>query len=306
MPGRAIVFLVDSSGSMGEQLGEGRKIEKVHEVILSLLSEDDRLLGDDIISLMLFHATKSGDIPKVDMLLPPARLSDIRKDLSKLGKKLKKVKPMGGTPIGFALRRAVEALLAVDSEEKRVILLTDGENNVGPSPEEVAEEAGGHGIQVDVVGIGDDINPLELEAITERAGGSFKHYPYDGELQQILEELLKPVPQAEEPELAVDEGEKLSKLLEEFRRVEGELRNLTRKLEEGELGLDEYSRKASELEFRRRDLIMRIRDVRSEVSRRLLSAQMRLMELGQGELEAERLRSYVEMLKKLLEESEIG
>ena len=304
MPGRVIVFLVDSSGSMDEQLEGRRKIERVCEAIFGLLSEDGRLSGDDVISLMLFHATKSGDVPKVDILLSPTRLSDLREDLDHLRKKMKKIKPMGGTPIGFALSRAVENLSAIAADEKRIILLTDGENNVGASPEEAAEEARSLGIRVDVVGIGDDVNPLELEAVAERTGGSFKHYPSDGELQKILEELVKAEPWVEEFEIG--EKDELSRLLEEFKTVDDRLKDLSRKLEGGELGLDEYSRRASELEFRRRELVTKIRDIRSELSRRLLSAQMRLAELDRGGLEAEKLRSYVDELKRLLEESEIG
>jgi len=301
---RALVFLVDSSGSMDELFEEKRKIDRTCEAVLKLLMDSDRLSEDDLISIMFFHATKSGDVPKVDVLFPPTRLGNLKSELSSVRRKLSRVKPAGGTPIGFGLSCAIEALSKVDADEKRVILLTDGENNVGIPPEEAASEAADLGIRVDAIGIGDEVNPLELEGVAERTRGVFKHFPMDGDLLQILEELLGG--EARMEKFPLSEKEALSELLAELRDLEGEMDALARLHGEGKLGMDEYSKKLSELEFRRREVDERIRELRSELSRKLISAQMRLAKLDESSPEAGELRRYIDELKKLLEESETG
>ena len=302
---RAIVFLVDSSGSMDERLDGRRKIELVSEAMLDLLSDEDLLPGEDLASIMLFHATKWGDVPKIDLISPLTSLNELRAELDRIRKKLGKVKPVGGTPIGFGISSAVETLVGVDASEKRIILITDGENNVGVPPGEIALEADRHGIRIDVIGIGDEINPLELEDVAEKTGGVFRRFPSDGSIHELLRGLVaEPKPRIEK--LKIEEAEELSKLLAELSKIDEELGSLTKLVDAGKLSLDEYSKHFSELEFRKRELMAKIRDLRSELSKRLIEAQMRLAGLEEGSPEAEELRQLISELKSLLERSEVG
>ncbi len=303
-PRKALILLIDSSASMDEPLGETRKIENVCKAILNLLSNSDRFSEDDLISLMFFHATKSGDVPKVDVLIPLMMFSDLKTRLEHIRKKVEKVKPIGGTPIGFGLSSAIEALSKSEVEVKKIILLTDGENNVGIPPEEAILEAKRHGVRVDVIGIGDEINPIELEAVAEQTGGSFKRYPSNGSMLSLLEELVgRPMIHAVKP--AISERNELSKLLQEYNAIEDEIALMVRKLNEGKVTVDEYAQRASELEFRKKDFLTRVREIRSALSKKLISAQIRLANLDQKSLEAQELKLYIEELRKLLEESEI-
>ncbi|MCD6235500.1 MAG: VWA domain-containing protein [Thaumarchaeota archaeon] len=298
MPRRGLVFLIDSSGSMDESLMNKRKLELVYDAVFEVIASEDLFSEDDLISIMLFHATKTGDVPKTDVLVPLMKVSEMRERLDSIRRRASRVRPVGGTPIGFGLRAAVEALAGVEADEKRVVLLTDGENNVGVSPVDVASDAAGQGVRIDVVGIGDEVNPVELGNVAEEAGGVFKQFPSDGDLTKILRSIIgRPVRELGE----MKEGAELSELLRELRSVEAEARGLSGRLDRGEIGLNEYSEKVSELEFRKRELVSRIRDLRSELSRKLISAQLEL----ERSPESEDLRSYVEELKRLLEESEI-
>src|SRR5688572_15478138 len=45
--------------------------------------------------------------------------------------------PQSGTPLGRALERASEAVLKSDLPQKHVLVITDGENTVGPDPSQV-------------------------------------------------------------------------------------------------------------------------------------------------------------------------
>ena len=48
--------------------------------------------------------------------------------------------PKGGTPLGNAIRTAAQATLASNLSRKHVLVLTDGESNVGPGPAAVLPE----------------------------------------------------------------------------------------------------------------------------------------------------------------------
>jgi hypothetical protein len=48
--------------------------------------------------------------------------------------------PKGGTPLGNALRTAAQATLASNLSRKHVLVLTDGESNIGPAPAVVLPE----------------------------------------------------------------------------------------------------------------------------------------------------------------------
>lgn len=60
--------------------------------------------------------------------------------------------PNGGTAIGDAL--ATAARLLPSAGRRAIVLVTDGVNNLGADPSEVAREIGGSGVEIDTVGIG--------------------------------------------------------------------------------------------------------------------------------------------------------
>jgi Ca-activated chloride channel family protein len=60
--------------------------------------------------------------------------------------------PNGGTAIGDALETAARQLPA--SGRRAIVLITDGVNNLGSDPAQVAPQIGAAGIEIDTIGIG--------------------------------------------------------------------------------------------------------------------------------------------------------
>lgn len=85
--------------------------------------------------------------------------------------------PNGGTAIGDAL--AAAARLLPSTGRRAIVLITDGENNLGADPLEVARAIGTLGIEIDTVGIG--------------TKGSGKYIPGTAKEASIDEEALRAI-----------------------------------------------------------------------------------------------------------------
>jgi Ca-activated chloride channel homolog len=75
--------------------------------------------------------------------------------------------PNGGTAIGDALTAA--ARLLPSTGRRAIILITDGVNNMGAEPTEVAPQLGTSGIEVDTIGIGTSDSGQLVPGTTEPA-----------------------------------------------------------------------------------------------------------------------------------------
>lgn len=87
------------------------------------------------------------------------------------------LRPTGWTPIGYALRGAVEDF-GDEAGTRRIVLITDGEDSCGePDPCDVARElaAGGTHLTVDTLGLtpADDKVREQLSCIAEATGGTY-------------------------------------------------------------------------------------------------------------------------------------
>ena len=299
---RGIIFLVDSSGSMDELFESRRKIDCVSDSLTTLLSNPDILDENDEVGIMLFHATRWGDVPRIDALMPMKPISEVRREIDKLVKKFQLVKPIGGTPIGFGIDQALNALAGSAASEKMVVLITDGENNVGEPPQRSAQRAREMGIKIDVIGLGEEINPLELSEIAETTGGVFKHVRREEELAKALSELVKK-PSVRREELHIREEDELDEVISELKDLNSELSDLSGRLASGRISAEEYWARVSELEFRRRELLSRMRDLRSIVTKRLTSIELAIAAEKDRE-RLEEMKAYAERLRDILRESE--
>lgn len=85
-----------------------------------------------------------------------------------------------------------------------IVLLTDGENNLGPDPAEVAQQAADHGVRVYTVGIGSEegsvlhiqgrsirtrLDEDLLKQVAETANGAYYNASNEADLQKIYENL---------------------------------------------------------------------------------------------------------------------
>lgn len=90
--------------------------------------------------------------------------------------------PAGGTPISAAIRASVTTLNEYPVNDKKIILVTDGEEDKGGDYVAEAKKASTEGIncQVHIIGIGlTETAKIQAQVISKITSGSFSSIPYD-------------------------------------------------------------------------------------------------------------------------------
>jgi Ca-activated chloride channel family protein len=140
-PPANIALVIDRSGSM-----RGPKIEQAKEAAILALS---RLTRRDRVSVIAFDHN-------VDVVVPAGPFEDF----SEMKERISSIHPGGRTAIYAAVRQAGQSVGEAVSEGSisRVILMSDGQANVGPSSpaelERLGRELAGEGISVTTIGLG--------------------------------------------------------------------------------------------------------------------------------------------------------
>lgn len=107
----------------------------------------------------------------------------------------------GGTALGGAIVSSTNMLLA-SGKDKIIVLLTDGQNNVGIGVDEALEYSSGFGIVIHTIGIGTEeggivanttivtgLDNATLELIAEKTGGRFYLAKTEEELQRAYDDI---------------------------------------------------------------------------------------------------------------------
>lgn len=134
--GVALDIVLDNSGSMGEVApGDERpKYVVAREAIERMLDATDAAVAKrpDFPVLVALHVFSG----RVETVLPmqPYRRDSVRAALARISM------PDGGTAIGRGIDAARRALYRSGVYRKNVLVVTDGENTSGPSPDSVARE----------------------------------------------------------------------------------------------------------------------------------------------------------------------
>jgi Mg-chelatase subunit ChlD len=136
-PGTAVVVLVDTSGSMNQDVpdhaGKRRaKIQIAREALEHIVQDTAKWKKDhpkDHLELGIYHFSSS-----VAPVLPMGEFDQAKAEAA-LGRI---PKPAGGTAIGRALEEGYKALYQTGCSRKFVVCVTDGENTSGPQPDWVA------------------------------------------------------------------------------------------------------------------------------------------------------------------------
>jgi len=160
-----VAIVIDRSGSMS-----GRKIEKAKEAAIMAI---DRLSPTDIVSLVAYDDT-------ISVLVPATRASDT----AGIHAAIRRLEP-GNTTALFAgvSKGAAEVRKFLDKHRaNRVILLSDGIANVGPScPAQLGELGASlikEGISVTTIGLGSDYNEDLMTQLARKSDGN--HYFAEG------------------------------------------------------------------------------------------------------------------------------
>ena len=165
-----LCVVLDRSGSM-----EGAKIEKARQAAAMAV---DKLADDDIFSLVTYDN-------ETDLLIPPERIGD-RDHREELKARIHRIQPGGSTALHAGVVLGAKQVRRFFDKERvnRVILLSDGLANVGPSRTtdlaRLGRELRGDGIAVSTVGLGDDYNEDLMTALAEASNANY-YYVKDAE-----------------------------------------------------------------------------------------------------------------------------
>jgi Mg-chelatase subunit ChlD len=198
--GAAVAILIDTSGSMREDApGDSRpKYVVAREALETMLDATDAFVArrpDFPIKIGIYSFSSS-----VHVLRPiqPYDRTAIRRVLADLPR------PGGGTAIGEALRDARPDLYRAGVFRKYMLVVTDGENTNGRSPDTVAREIWGKSEgAVQIYFVAFDTSP-EKFAFLKEVGGDVLGAGTGNELRTALEQVYQGKILAE----ALDAGEK--------------------------------------------------------------------------------------------------
>jgi Ca-activated chloride channel family protein len=165
-----LCVVLDRSGSM-----EGAKIEKARQAAAMAV---DKLADDDIFSLVTYD-------DQTDLLIPPERVGN-RDHREELKARIRRIQPGGSTALHAGVVLGAKQVRRFFEKERvnRVILLSDGLANVGPSTTSdlarLGRELRGDGIAVSTIGLGDDYNEDLMTALAEASNANY-YYVKDAE-----------------------------------------------------------------------------------------------------------------------------
>ena len=193
--GAAVAILVDTSGSMRQEApGDKRsKYLVAQEALEAMLDATDAFTAKrpDFPIKIGIYSFSSG----VQALRPiqPYNRAEIRRALANLPR------PGGGTAIGEALREARPELYRAGVFRKYLLVVTDGENTSGRSPDEVVREIARKSEgAVQVYFVAFDTSP-EKFAFLKEVGGDVIGAGTGGELRRALDGIYQGKILAEAP-----------------------------------------------------------------------------------------------------------
>lgn len=184
---RAVMLVLDASGSMLQKLGGKRRIELAREALIGLL--DTALSGDDALALRVFGHRKA-DACDTELVVPLAagQRDKVRQQLAGMA-----AKNLARTPIAASLA-GVRSDLAAHPGPAVIVLLTDGEETCGGDP--VAEidqlRASGRDVVVNVVGFAVDEHAVvrDFQRWAAAGGGSYLSAPDGDSLGRSLRQAI--------------------------------------------------------------------------------------------------------------------
>jgi Ca-activated chloride channel family protein len=171
-----VALVIDTSGSMA-----GPKIENARAAARELI---EKLADGDIVSVIAFS-------DEARVVAAPTRLGPSSRAL--VLRSIASLTPMGGTNMfdGLGLAEANATSAPATHPVRRVVMISDGIANIGPtSPEmlgSVAARGAERGVQVSAIGVGLDYDERTLNAHAVRSSGRLYHLDEPREMTAILD-----------------------------------------------------------------------------------------------------------------------
>ncbi len=154
-----VAIVIDKSGSM-----QGEKIEQARAAAVAAI---DRLRDSDIVSIVTYDSS-------IKVVLPATKASD----RTRIKEQIRAIQAGGNTALYAGVKKGAEEIKKFldDKRVNRVILLSDGLANVGPSSPAELEELGqkliAQGISVSTMGLGLGYNEDLMSRLALASSGS--------------------------------------------------------------------------------------------------------------------------------------
>ena len=168
-----IAVVIDRSGSM-----KGDKIKQAREAAKSAL---DRLGSRDILSVIAYD-------DDIEVIVPATKVSDKQA----IRNKIDRIQADGSTALFAGVSKgAAELRKFIDKQRvNRVVLLSDGKANVGPSAPGELGQLGAklmkEGISVSTIGLGDGYNEDLMDLLAKKSDGNHAYVQEPEDLAQIF------------------------------------------------------------------------------------------------------------------------
>ena len=185
------IIAIDASGSMLADDYEPNRLEAAKEAALDFIDLLDAETNVGVISFAgtsFISQTITNDKENIKEAINSLRIMNV-----------------GGTGIGDAIVLASNVFSIAGGENKgrSIILLTDGQSNVGIEVEDAVEYAVSNGVLVHTLGVGTEeggsfvselaisqLNPEKLQLIAERTGGTFYLIQNEQELKSAYSSIF--------------------------------------------------------------------------------------------------------------------
>lgn len=169
-----LALVIDRSGSMS-----GEKIVQAREAAIEAVR---RLAPDDIVSVIAYDT-------EVETLVPAQRVGDGRRIVDAI----REIDPRGSTALYGGVERGAEEVREHIEDRRlvhRIILLSDGQANVGPRTPEALGRLGARlrreGLSVSTIGLGLGFNEDLMTRLAERSDGNTYFVEHSADLPRIF------------------------------------------------------------------------------------------------------------------------
>ncbi|MCS7284021.1 MAG: VWA domain-containing protein [Anaerolineae bacterium] len=170
-----ICLVIDQSTSM-----DGDRLNHVKIAAHYIIEELEK---DDVLGVVSFN-------DRATVMFPSDRL----KDRQRAHARVSSIWASGGTEILQGLRAGLEEIRRFHTREtiSHLILLTDG-RTYGDEQECLSEarRAGLEGIEISILGIGEDWNEHFLDQLAKQAGGTTTYIAYPQQIRPVLQDLIQ-------------------------------------------------------------------------------------------------------------------
>lgn len=169
-----LAIVLDRSSSMS-----GNKIEKAKDAAVMVL---DRLSSEDIVSIITYD---SG----VEVLVPATKVAEVEA----IKERIRAIQPRGSTALFAGVSKGIQEVRKFLDKNRvnRVILLSDGQANIGPSSPNALGRLGAacakEGISVSTIGLGLGYNEDLMVQLARRSDGNHGFAATAGELTKLFD-----------------------------------------------------------------------------------------------------------------------